>query len=80
MYHWYLRRRHERRGRARRGGEIGELAGLAGFGKKTEQNILEGIEQDRTTEKKVKLSAAEQVAKFGACRGSRASAARTRIG
>jgi DNA polymerase (family 10) len=41
----------------------GRISELPGFGKKTEQNILEAIEQDRTTEKRVKLSVAEQVAR-----------------
>lgn len=36
---------------------------LPGFGKKTEQNILEAIEQGSTSEKRIKLSVAEQVAK-----------------
>ena len=36
---------------------------LPGFGKKTEQNILEAIEQGSTSEKSIKLSVAEQVAK-----------------
>jgi DNA polymerase (family 10) len=42
----------------------GKISELSGFGKKTEQNILEAIEQDRTTEKRVKLSVAEQVARL----------------
>jgi DNA polymerase (family 10) len=41
----------------------GKISELPGFGKKTEQNILEAIEQGSTTKKRVKLSAAEQVAK-----------------
>jgi DNA polymerase (family X) len=41
----------------------GRISDLPGFGKKTEQNILEAIEQDRTTEKRVKLSVAEQIAR-----------------
>jgi len=41
----------------------GKISDLPGFGKKTEQNILEAIEQDRTTEKRVKLSVAEQIAR-----------------
>src|SRR5215217_847588 len=41
----------------------GKISELPGFGKKTEQNILEAIEQGNTTEKRVKLSVAEQVAK-----------------
>ena len=40
-----------------------KISDLPGFGKKTEQNILEAIEQDRTTEKRVKLSVAEQIAR-----------------
>lgn len=41
----------------------GKVSELPGFGKKTEQNILEAIEQGSTSEKRVKLSVAEQVAK-----------------
>ena len=41
----------------------GKISELPGFGKKTEQNILEAIEQGSTTEKRVKLSVAEEVAK-----------------
>lgn len=41
----------------------GKISDLPGFGKKTEQNILKAIEQDRTTEKRIKLSVAEQVAR-----------------
>jgi DNA polymerase (family X) len=41
----------------------GKISELPGFGKKTEQNILEAIEQGSTTEKRVKLSVAEQVVK-----------------
>ena len=45
---------------AARDGKIGELSG---FGEKTEQNILKAIEQDRTREKRVKISVAEQAAR-----------------
>ena len=41
----------------------GKIRELPGFGTKTEQNILEAIEQGSTSEKRVKLSVAEQVAK-----------------
>lgn len=41
----------------------GKISELPGFGKKTERNILEAIEQGRTTEKRVKLSVAEQAAR-----------------
>src|SRR5215207_7697237 len=40
----------------------GKISDLPGFGKKTEQNILKAIEQDRTTEKRIKISVAEQIA------------------
>jgi DNA polymerase (family 10) len=40
----------------------GKISDLPGFGKKTEQNILKAIEQDRTPEKRIKISVAEQIA------------------
>jgi DNA polymerase (family 10) len=41
----------------------GKISELSGFGEKTEQNILEAIEQDRSTEKRTRISIAEQAAR-----------------
>ena len=41
----------------------GEIHAVSGFGEKTEKKILEAIEQDRSTEGRIKLAVAEEVAR-----------------